>query len=803
MSAGLQPNAELEIAHVLFIDVVEYSRLLINEQSALLAELNQVVRTTPHFRTAEAAGKLIRIPVGDGMALVFFTNPEAPVQCALEICKALQDHPHIHLRMGIHSGPVDPVRDVNDRSNVAGAGMNIAQRIMDCADAGHILLSKRVAEDLAQYGHWKSRLHDLGEIEVKHGTVVSVFNLYGEGFGNSQVPTRIKKQSRRLFPSRGQTRTSRRRSAVRAVVFLVLPIAIGIAAWAYFRNPSREVGGAAFIPLKSIAVLPFDNFSDDKQGTYFADGIQDDILTALSQVSDLKVISRNSVMQYREKARNMREIGQALGVAYLLEGSVRRANDKVRITAQLIDARNDQHVWAEHYDRDLADVFAIQSEVAENIATQLKANISPSEKAAIDVRPTRDLEAFDLYLQAKQLINTFSDTPDRKETLLKAVRLLDEAISRDPNFALAYCWASRANDDLYWFDLDHTPARLAQAKATAQKALALAPDLGEAHLAQAMFYYHGMRDYAQAREELATARRFLPNNAEIFSVTGLIDRRQGRWDDALKNQEKAAELDPRNPRILGDLAVLYDLLRRYDEEQAVFDRAAAANPANATYFQMMRASIELEKGNIKTARLGLDSLPAGYDPAGAVTFTRISLALYERDPSAAEKILAASNLEEIVGGTGSLLPSSWFEALIARAQGEGQKTREAFNAARLKIEAKLHDHPDDGILVAQLGLIDAGLQRKQEAIAEGLRAVELRPISSDAIDGAAVLSSVAMIYAWVGDVDSAMERLVFLAKTPGGPDYGQLKFDPAWDAVRREARFAKMLGGLQPESGRH
>ncbi len=288
MSAGLQPNAELEIAHVLFIDVVEYSRLLINEQSALLAELNQVVRTTPHFCTAEAAGKLIRIPVGDGMALVFFTNPEAPVQCALEICKALQDHPHIHLRMGIHSGPVDPVTDVNDRSNVAGAGMNIAQRIMDCADAGHILLSKRVAEDLAQYGHWKSRLHDLGEIEVKHGTVVSVFNLYGEGFGNSQVPTRIKKQSRRLFPSRGQTRTSRRRSAVRAVVFLVLPIAIGIAAWAYFRNPSREVGGAAFIPLKSIAVLPFDNFSDDKQGTYFADGIQADILTAPSQVSDLK-----------------------------------------------------------------------------------------------------------------------------------------------------------------------------------------------------------------------------------------------------------------------------------------------------------------------------------------------------------------------------------------------------------------------------------------------------------------------------------------------------------------------------------
>jgi TolB-like protein/class 3 adenylate cyclase/Tfp pilus assembly protein PilF len=801
MSAELQPNAELEIAHVLFIDVVGFSRLLINEQSALLAQLNQLVRTTPHFRAGEVAGKLIRIPVGDGMALVFFSSPEAPVQCALEICKALQEHAHIQVRMGIHSGPVDPVTDVNDRSNVAGAGMNIARRIMDCADAGHILLSKRVAEDLAHYGHWKSRLHDLGEIEVKHGAVISVFNLYGEGFGNPQVPAGIKKQ-RRLFPSRRQRPTGRRRTAVRAVAFLVLPIVIGISAWAYFRSSFRAAGDAAFIPYKSIAVLPFENFSDDKQNAYFADGIQDDILTALSQVSDLKVISRNSVMQYRDKARNTREIGQALGVAHLLEGSVRRENDKVRITAQLIDARSDEHLWAEHYDRDLADVFAIQSEVAENIVAQLRANISLSEKAAIDVRPTRDLEAFDIYLQAKQLINTFHDKPDWKETLLKAVRLLDEAISRDGNFALAHCWATRAHIALYWFGLDHTPARLAQAKTTAQKALVLAPDLGEAHLAQALVYYQGSRDYVRAREELAIARRALPNNAEVYSLTGWLDRRQGRWEDAIKNEEKAAELDPRNSKFLNSLAILYDILRRYDDEEAVFDRAIAANPSSTAYFQMMRAQIELEKGNIKAARSRLDSLPAGYDPDGAATWTRINLALYERDPAAAAKILAASKVEELVGGTGSLLPRSWFEALIARAQGDEQKTREAFGAARVKIEAKLHDQPDDGVLLATLGLIDAGLSRKEEALAEGRRAVELRPISNDAVDGAAVIGNLAMIYAWVGDVDSAMERLVFLAKTPGGPDYGQLKFDPAWDAVRREARFAKILDGLRPESGR-
>ena len=570
-------------------------------------------------------------------------------------------------------------------------------------------------------------------------------------------------------------------------------------------NGSRKTSIAATaIKAKSIAVLPFDNFSDDKQNTYFADGIQDDILTAISKVSDLKVISRNSVMQYRDKARNTREIGQALGVAYLLEGSVRRANDRVRITAQLIDAWSDRHVWAEHYDRDLADVFAIQGEVAENIAAQLKANISPSEKAAIDVRPTRDLEAFDLYLQAKELINTFHETPDWKETLLKAVRLLDEAISRDGNFALAYCWATRAHDALYWHGLDRTPARLAQAKTMAQKALDLAPDLGEAHLAQAFVYYHGSRDYARAREQLAIARRTLPNSAEVYSLTGWLDRRQARWEDAIKNEEKAAELDPRNSQFLNSLAILYEMLRRYDQEEAVFDRAIAANPSSTAYFQMMRAEIELEKGNIKTARSGLDSLPAGYDPDGAVTSTRINLALYERDPAAAAKILAASKLEELVGGAGYVLPRSWFEALIARAQGDAQKTRDAFSAARVKIEAKLHDQPDDGVLLATLGLIDAGLSRKEEALAEGRRAVELRPISNDAVDGAAVIGNLAMTYAWVGDVDSAMERLMFLAKTPGNaPDYGQLKFDPAWDAVRRDPRFAKMLDGLRPESGRH
>jgi TolB-like protein/class 3 adenylate cyclase/Flp pilus assembly protein TadD len=810
--AGPTPDLQFQIAHVLLVDLVGYSKLLVNEQIELLQELNQIVRATESFRAADASGKLIRVPTGDGMALFFFHSPEEPVRCALEITKALQSRDcgtHIQLRMGIHSGPVSQVRDVNDKTNVAGAGINVAQRVLDCGDAGHILLSKHVAEDLAHYRQWQPYLHDLGECEVKHGLRLHLFNLYKENLGNQQIPEKLKGRKRWKQASTVRPITAPRWPRIALVALLASAFALVASSLILFHraarpkiastSPSAAVSLAASIPEKSIAVLPFENLSDNKENAYFTDGIQDEILTGLSKVADLKVISRTSVMQYKTGTkRNLREIAKDLGVAHILEGSVQRAANRVRVSAQLIDARTDTHLWAQTYDRSLADVFAIESEVAEKIVAQLKANLSESEKAAIDVQPTRDLEAFDLYLQAKQLINTFHETPDWKETLLKALRLLDEAISRDGNFALAYCQATRANIALYWFNLDHTPVRLAQARAMAEKALTLAPDSGEAHLAQALVYYHGDREYARAREELAMARRTLPNNAEVYSVTGWIDRRQGRWEDAVKNLEKAAELDPRNSMVLNDLAVLYDVMRRYDEEESVFDRAVAANPSSATYYHMMRAGIELQKGNLKTARNLLSSLPAGYDPAGATTFTRINLALYERDPASAAKILAASNLEELVGGTGSLLPRSWFEALIARAEGDPQKARDAFSVARSKIEEKLRDQTNDGVLLAMLGLIDAGLSRKQEAITEGCRAVELRPISNDALDGAAVIGNLAMIYAWVGQVDSAIERLSFLAKTPGGPDYGQLKFDPAWDGLRGDARFTKIVEELKP-----
>ena len=794
MDNDLQPKAELEIAHVLFIDVVGYSKRLINEQTAVVAELNRVVRETPHFRSAEAAGKLIRIPTGDGMALVFSNTPEAPVRCALEICEALRAHPDVHVRMGIHSGPVDPVPDVNDRPTVAGSGINIAQRIMDCADAGHILLSKRVAEDLSQYAHWQPRLHDLGEIEMKHGAVISVVNLHGDGFGNATVPSRI--QQFRQRPGR------RRTKAFWLIGAFILAIALVISGWSTYISVSRRVG-RNFANAKSIAVLPFDNFSDSKQDSYFADGIQDDILTALSKISDLKVISRSSVVRYRDSNRDLRQIARDLDVANVLEGSVRRMGDEVRVTAQLIDARTDRHLWAEHYDRKTSDVFAIQSEVAENIATQLRAALSPAEKAAISVRPTGDLEAFDLFLQAKNLIRTFNDTANAKETLLRAIRLLDEAIARDGRFALAYCWAAIAHDNLYWFDYDHAAARLELAESCVRQAIQLAPDLGEAHLAQALVFYHGHRDYSRARQQLEIARRSLPNNAEVFSLTGYIDRREGKWVDSLRNLERAAELDPRNFKVLSDLSVLYDLLRRYDDKDKLYDRIAAINPAQIEYWQLIKVWTELEKGDLLKARQVLDQIPLQYDPNGAGTAARIAIFLYEGNPQAAQTQLDAYKHEGLVDNTGSLLPRSFFAGQIARARSNRAETVAAFNTAREEIEQKLHDDPDNGLLHGVLCVINAGLGKKEEALSEGNRAVALRPISKDAVDGPVVLTRLAMAYAWLGDNDAAIERLAYLAKIPSGPDYGQLKFDPAWAALRGDARFTKIVDGLRPGSVQH
>src|SRR6476469_1530100 len=438
MAAEFKKEIALEIAHVLFIDIVGYSKLSINDQSAAVEELNQVVRVSDQLQRAEAADRLLKIATGDGMALVFYTSPEAPAHCAVEISRALKEHPRLHVRMGIHSGPVSGVVDVNGRPNLAGAGLNTAQRVMSCGDAGHILLSKHVAEDLEEYDRWRPLLHDLGTCEVKHGVRIGVTNLYSDELGNPQLPKKFQALKKHR---------SRARWAEVAIGLLVLG-AIAAAFLFVLRRPMRS---ALTVAEKSVAVLPFENLSSDKENAYFADGVQDEILTNLARIADLKVISRTSVMQYKSGiARNLREIGQQLGVAHLLEGSVQRAANRVRVNAQLIDTRTAAHLWAQTYDRDLADVFAIQSEIAKAIADQLQARLSPNEKAAIEKRPTNDLVAFDLYTRAKALrLSTFSFNVLANQNLLQAVELLDQAVARDPAFLLAWCELAATHDRLY------------------------------------------------------------------------------------------------------------------------------------------------------------------------------------------------------------------------------------------------------------------------------------------------------------------------------------------------------------------
>jgi adenylate cyclase len=433
MAAEVKKEIELEIAHLLFTDIVGYSKLPIHQQRAVVERLNEIVRGTDEFQAAETSGRLIKIPTGDGITLVFYHTPEAPVECALEISRALKKYPELQLRMGIHSGPVSGVIDATGRANVAGPGINIAQRVMDCGDAGHILLSKHVAEDLEEYPHWQPHLHELGECEVKHGVRVSVVNLYTAELGNPAVPEKLK--TARVAAAR-RKRAAFRWLSLGLVSLLAVIALIGFLLFRYRRPPATVE-----LPVseKSIAVLPFENRSRDPDNAYFADGVQDEILSHLAKIADLKVISRTSTMQYKTGiARNLLEIGQQLGVAHLLEGSVQRTANRVRVNAQLIDARTDAHVWAQTYDRDLADVFAIQSEIAKAIADQLQARLSPNEKAAIEKAPTTDLAAFDLYTQAKTLIDTTSFAVTREQNLRQAIELLNQAVTRDPSFFEAY-----------------------------------------------------------------------------------------------------------------------------------------------------------------------------------------------------------------------------------------------------------------------------------------------------------------------------------------------------------------------------
>src|SRR5437867_3715274 len=559
MPAESQPSVQLQIGHVLFMDLVGYSMLLLDEQRQFQEQLTEIVRDTEQVRIAKEAGKLIRLPAGDGMALVFFDSPETLVRCAIEISKRLKEYPQLKLRMGIHSGPINEVRDVNDRTNVAGAGINLARRVMDCGDGGHILLSKRVAEDL-ESRRWTPYLHDLGECAVKHGVPIFLVNFYGDDFGNPESPKVIQHAEAEEAAKTAAIRTPRRfRAAYIAIAAAVFfGAAASLSIWFY----SWQTPGASSAEEKSIAVLPFENFSPEKDNAFFADGIQDDILTSLAKIKDLRVISRSSVMAFREAAaQNLPHIGRKLGVANILAGSVRKEGDRVVLNVQLIDTRNNRQIWANRYDRTAADSLGLQGELATEIADTLRATLSEDEKALATTKPTQNADAYVFYLRANQI----SKNPD---TLLEgyktAEQLYTQAIELDPNFALAHARLASVCAEVFRY-YEPTEAWRTKARAEAEAALRLQPNLPEAHLALGQCIYWMDQDYDRALEQFEIASRLSPSNADTRRLIAAIERRQGKWQEALAAYKQVAKLDPQNPSTARELMYTNSSMRRWPE----------------------------------------------------------------------------------------------------------------------------------------------------------------------------------------------------------------------------------------------
>jgi serine/threonine protein kinase/Tfp pilus assembly protein PilF len=560
-----------------------------------------------------------------------------------------------------------------------------------------------------------------------------------------------------------------------------------------FKRQAKPVSQAAAIPEKSIAVLPFENLSADQENAFFADGVQDEILTNLAKVADLKVISRTSVMQYKTGVkRNLREIANALGVAHVVEGSVQRATNRVRVSAQLIDARTDTHSWAEHYDRPLDDVFAIQSEIAKAVADQLQAKLSPTEKAAIEQQPTADLAAYDRYVRAKALLIATTDAR-QGEYLYQAVRLLEQAISRDPAFLLAYCKLAFAHQELYYAGFDHSAHRLALANEAMKKALELGPDRAEAHLAAVWVYYHCYFDYDRARVELAIARSVLPNDPDVFALAGYMDRRQGRWKEHIQNLERAMQVDPRNIDILQSLAQGYQLLRQFPDMAAVVDRILAVTPADAL-MRVTRASVDFEwRADTSRTHAVIHDVIAE-DPNAGAAFAQDWLlhAICERNPAEIRSALTLIPREGTTSVTVRVC-RPFYQGLAARALNDTISAKSAFLAARAEMEKIVEEEPDYPQALSVLGMSDAALGRKEDALREARRAVELLPRERDPLTNAELIKNLAVVYAWTGEKEAALNELKALLQIPAPISYGQLRLHPYWDPLRGDPRFDKLV----------
>jgi len=764
-------------------DIVGYSKLSINDQHAAVEELNQVVRVSDQLQRAEAASRLLKIATGDGMALVFYASPEAPAHCALEISRALKDHPRLQVRMGIHSGPVSGVVDVNGRPNLAGAGLNMAQRVMACGDAGHILVSKHVAEDLEEYDQWRPLLHDLGTCEVKHGMRVAIANLYGDEVGNPQLPKKfqaLKKHSARM-----------RWAATAAVLLALAAMIAGIAMFSRYRARSTLAA-----PEKSIAVLPFENRSRDPDNAYFADGIQDEILTRLSKIADLKVISRTSTQHYKSAPENLPEIARQLGVAHILEGSVQKSGDAVRVNVQLIKAANDSHLWADTFDRKLTDVFGVESEIAKGIAESLQAKLTGQEEQVIAAKPTDNPEAYDAYLRGL----AYTLKPGSPADILGAQKYLREAVRLDPKFALA--WALLSNVDSYGYistNLQPTVALREEARQAAETALTLQPNLGEAVWAKGFYHYACLKDYDTAMRYFEQARQLLPNSSRIPESLAYLERRRGQWGQSENYFNEAERLDPRNVRLLTQHALSYLCLRRFPEAVRKLDQVLNITPDDVDTLAL-KANIAQAEGDLPEAAALLASLHPAADAPGALE-AQVYQAILERHPG---QIIP--RLKEILAKPDPAL--GYFNGELRfwlgwaqEVAGDHAAAQESWRQARSELESFLNEQPENFFLIADLALTNMGLGDKAAALRLSEQAMATVPIERDAMLGPTPIETLARVAAQMGEPDRAIAALQKLLSIPSSSALvtgnltltpALLRLDPMFDPLRNDPRFQKL-----------
>jgi TolB-like protein/class 3 adenylate cyclase/Tfp pilus assembly protein PilF len=809
-SAEAKPDLPLEIAHLLLIDVVGYSKLLVDEQIQLLQDLNRIVRSTECFRAAEACSKLTRVPTGDGMALLFYRSPEEPVRCALEISKALRDHPRIQLRMGVHSGPVNRITDVNDKTNFAGAGINVAQRVLDCGDAGHILLSKHVAEDLAEYRHWQPYLHDLGECEVKHGLRLQLLNLYKDGLGNPQVPQKLKRR-RWKQESVAVRPVSPRRGPMFLFTVALVVFAVALAIAIFFRREATVVPQvpaktetAASIPEKSIAVLPFENRSEDKANAYFADGIQDEILMRLSKIADLKVISRISTRHYKSAPENLREIAKQLGVAHILEGSVQKSGDAVRVNVKLIKAANDSHLWADTFDRKLTDIFSVESEVARVVADKLRAKLTGQEEEVIAAKPTDNTEAYDAYLRGLAYTLKTFNTP---ANFIAAQKYLREAVRLDPKFALA--WARLSYVDALGYitqTLQPTAALREEVRQAAEAALTLQPDLGEAVLAKGYFHYACLKDYDIALRYFEQARQLLPNSSQIPESLAYVARRRGQWDQSEAHFNEAERLDPRNVEVFTQHTLSYIALRRFSEALRKLDQVLNITPDDV-FTLALKAAVMQAQGDLPRASALLTPLHPNADDTSTLE-TQVYQAILERRPA---QII--SRLEEILAKPDPALgfyngELRFWLAWAQEVAGDHAAAQESWRQARSELEPFLKEQPENYIMIADLALTNMGLGDKAAALALSERAIAANPIEKDALTGPGPIEILARVAAQMGEPDRAIGAILKLLSIPyAGPladnaplTPALLRLDPMFDPLRNDPRFQKLVAPESPKT---